>query len=111
MKLEYVTHVNVLFAPEKAMPKLADLQAIKTDNPEIPYRIAVAGAVRNRDGYRTAFKRDIESLRSVGCIFDLVLTDEAKKLIADGKINSKTHVDVKPLAPAPTVQMPKRKEA
>ncbi len=111
MKVQYTVRLDVLHAPEAAKLALADLGAIPVEKGSVKYEIPVKGAIRDRDGYRSAFMRDLQSLRSKGVIFDVVVTDEARKLIADGKIDAKTHVAIKPSANGQPAEKPVKAKA
>jgi hypothetical protein len=111
MKVQYTERVDVLHAPEAAKPFLGELGAKESSRDGVRYEIPVANNVRNRDGYRTAFARDIASLRSKGVIFEVVPNGEGALLIAKGEIDSKTHQKVKPNGKTPPPQSNKSKSA
>jgi hypothetical protein len=96
MKVKYTERIEVLFTPGAAVPLIQELGGIESQRPGVKYEIPVQGAVRDRDGFRTRFQLDLQSLRSKGVIFNVIPTPEAKQLISQGKIDPKTHAEVKP---------------
>jgi hypothetical protein len=97
MKVKYTERLDILFAPESATVALTDLGAIPSQRTGVKFEIPVQGAVRDRDGFRTAFQLALQGLRSKGVIFNVIPTPEARELIKAGKIDEKTHAAVKPV--------------
>lgn len=86
MKIQHYDRFDIMFAPAAAEELLKTLDAVPSSRLGVKFEIDVRSNPRFRDGFFTAFGKDVAALRSLGCVVDGVLSEAGKQALARGKI-------------------------